>query len=62
MAHWPIGGTSGSLAFLAGFAHKRRILIHINNTNPLLMEDAPQRAALRAVGVELAYDGLELTL
>jgi pyrroloquinoline quinone biosynthesis protein B len=62
MAHWPIGGTSGSLAFLAAFAHKRRILIHINNTNPLLMEDAPQRAALRAVGVELAYDGMELTL
>lgn len=62
MAHWPVGGTGGSLAWLAGLRRPRRILIHINNTNPLLREDGPEHARLREAGVELAYDGQELAL
>jgi pyrroloquinoline quinone biosynthesis protein B len=58
MAHWPLGGAHGSLQFLAGLA-SRRILIHINNTNPILREDSPERAAVAAAGVEVAHDGLE---
>jgi pyrroloquinoline quinone biosynthesis protein B len=61
MAHWPVGGPAGSLDFLRGLP-ARRVLIHINNTNPLLAEDAPERRALAEAGIELAHDGMELTL
>ena len=40
----------------------RRILIHVNNTNPILDEDSAQRAELARGGVEVAYDGLEIML
>jgi pyrroloquinoline quinone biosynthesis protein B len=61
MAHWPVGGPAGSLAYLRTLAG-RRIYIHINNTNPLLVDDSPERRALAEAGVELAHDGMELTL
>jgi pyrroloquinoline quinone biosynthesis protein B len=59
MAHWPIGGPDGSLAFLAQLPG-RRIYIHINNTNPILREGSAERRAVEAAGVEVAYDGMEL--
>ncbi|HEY4104006.1 MAG TPA: MBL fold metallo-hydrolase, partial [Polyangiaceae bacterium] len=62
MAHWPIGGREGSLRFLAGLCAKRRVLIHINNTNPMLREDSPEFAEVRAAGVEVAFDGMEFSL
>jgi pyrroloquinoline quinone biosynthesis protein B len=62
MAHMPVGGAGGSLARLATLTASRRILIHINNTNPLLRDDSPERAEATAAGVEIAYDGLELEL
>jgi len=62
MSHWPVGGAEGSLARLGALQGPRRILIHVNNTNPLLREDSPEHAAMRAAGLELAHDGLELTL
>lgn len=62
MAHLPVGGPGGGLARLAGLRASRRILIHINNTNPLLREDSPERAEVEAAGVELAFDGMELQL
>jgi pyrroloquinoline quinone biosynthesis protein B len=37
-------------------------LIHINNTNPLLIEDSPERQEARIAGVEIAFDGMEVTL
>ena len=61
MAHWPVGGSAGSLPYLRALSG-RRILIHINNTNPLLAEDAPERRALADAGIELAQDGMELEL
>jgi pyrroloquinoline quinone biosynthesis protein B len=61
MAHWPVGGEGGSLEFL-GKLPGRRILIHVNNTNPLLREDGPEHRAVYAAGVELAHDGLEIRL
>lgn len=61
MAHWPAGGSEGGLAFLAGLPGKgRRLFIHVNNTNPILREDSPERAAVAAAGVEVARDGLEI--
>ena len=38
------------------------MLIHINNTNPILDEDSAERAALAAAGIEVAYDGMEIEL
>jgi len=62
MAHWPIGGTEGNLHFLQRLGVGRRIYIHINNSNPILIEDSPERERVRAAGVEVAEDGLELSL
>jgi pyrroloquinoline quinone biosynthesis protein B len=62
MAHWPIGGLEGSLRFLAQLPRARRVLIHINNTNPILREDSAERAEVHAARVEVAYDGMELEL
>jgi pyrroloquinoline quinone biosynthesis protein B len=62
MAHWPVGGDGGSLAWLARSPARRKILIHVNNTNPMLRDDGPERAQVLAAGVEIAHDGLEITL
>lgn len=62
MGHLPQSGAGGMLEVLAGLPARRKILIHINNTNPILDEDSPQRAVLRAQGVEVAYDGMEIAL
>jgi pyrroloquinoline quinone biosynthesis protein B len=61
MAHWPIGGAGGSLAYLARLPG-RKILIHVNNTNPILRDDGPERRALADAGIEVATDGLEIEL
>ncbi len=62
MAHMPVGGTDGSLAALAALRAGRRIYIHLNNTNPLLRDDSPERKAVERAGWEIAYDTMELTL
>lgn len=61
MSHWPLGGPEGSAAFLTR-QPGRRILIHVNNTNPILREGSAERRALEAAGIEVAFDGLELAL
>jgi pyrroloquinoline quinone biosynthesis protein B len=61
MGHMPVGGPDGTLAALAGLG-RRRILIHINNTNPILIEDSPQRREVEAAGFEVAYDGMSIEL
>lgn len=62
MAHWPLGGPEGSLRWLAQLPCRRKILTHINNTNPILRAGAPERDELAAAGVEVAHDGLEVAL
>jgi pyrroloquinoline quinone biosynthesis protein B len=62
MAHAPLGGPQGSLARLEGLVAPRRILIHLNNTNPLLRDDGRERAEAAARGWEVAYDGMELSV
>jgi pyrroloquinoline quinone biosynthesis protein B len=61
MGHMPIDGEDGSLAALADIGG-RRIYVHINNTNPILVEDSPQRAEVQSKGWEIAEDGMELAL
>ena len=62
MAHLPIGGPDGSLARLNGVTARRRIFIHLNNTNPLLRDDSPERAHVEAAGWEVARDGMEVRI
>src|SRR3954468_16964366 len=58
MGHMPIEGADGSLAALSSLG-KRRIYIHINNTNPILIDGSPQRQRVEAAGWEVAADGQE---
>jgi pyrroloquinoline quinone biosynthesis protein B len=62
MGHVPLSGPGGTLEALARLQRPRTALVHINNTNPILLEDSPERAAVLAAGVEVAYDGLEVEL
>jgi pyrroloquinoline quinone biosynthesis protein B len=62
MGHLPLSGAGGMLAELAACPRPRKILIHINNTNPILDEDSPERRELVAAGIEVAFDGLEISL
>ena len=62
MAHVPVGGPEGSLQGLGGMRAGRKIYIHLNNSNPLLVEDSAQRARVRAAGWEVAWDGMEIAL
>ena len=61
MGHMPIDGPGGALAALAGLTC-RRIFIHINNTNPVLIDGSPQRRKVEAAGFEVAEDGMEIVL
>ena len=60
MGHVPLSG--GTLAMLGGLERPRKVLVHINNTNPVLLEDSPEREEVVRAGVEVAYDGLEVVL
>jgi len=63
IGHLPQSGAGGMLEWLGRLpTGVRKILIHINNTNPILDEGSLQRAELTRRGVEVAYDGMELTL
>ncbi|MBD3677092.1 MAG: pyrroloquinoline quinone biosynthesis protein PqqB [Rhodobacteraceae bacterium] len=61
MGHIPMHGSAGSIARLKGL-RARKIFVHINNTNPALQPDGPERKALREAGWDLAHDGMELSL
>jgi pyrroloquinoline quinone biosynthesis protein B len=62
MGHLPIDGPDGSLARLAPLPIERKVYIHINNTNPILLDDSPQRRTVEQHGMEVAMDGLELEI
>jgi pyrroloquinoline quinone biosynthesis protein B len=61
MGHMPIDGPDGTLSVLAGLPG-RRLLIHINNTNPVLIDGSPEHARVTAAGWEVAEDGMEIVL
>jgi pyrroloquinoline quinone biosynthesis protein B len=62
MGHLPQSGSGGMITVLNNIPNARKILIHINNTNPILDEDSEQCKTLAAVGIEVAYDGMEIDL
>jgi pyrroloquinoline quinone biosynthesis protein B len=62
MGHLPQSGSDGMIEVLKNVSKARKILIHINNTNPILDEDSSERKTLTEAGIEVAYDGLEIDL
>ena len=62
MGHMSCAGEMGSMAAFQALDVKRRIFIHINNTNPLLLPDSVERAEAEVRGWEVAYDGMEISL
>jgi pyrroloquinoline quinone biosynthesis protein B len=63
MGHLALSGPGGMLEWLGLLPDAtRKILIHVNNTNPILDEDSPERAELDRRGIEVAWDGMEIDL
>jgi pyrroloquinoline quinone biosynthesis protein B len=62
MGHLSVSGEGGTIAAFAGLGVKRKVFVHINNSNPMILEDSPERAAAGGAGWEVAYDGMEITL
>ena len=62
MGHLPLSGEGGTLEQLAGLDIARTVLVHINNTNPVLIEHSPERQAVEARGIEVAVDGMEVEI
>jgi pyrroloquinoline quinone biosynthesis protein B len=62
MGHVSISGDDGAIARLAEIGIARRVFVHINNTNPVLLADSPERREAEAAGWDIAYDGMEIEL
>ena len=62
MGHMSVSGEDGTMAALQGLNIGRKIFIHINTTNPILLEDSPQRREAEAAGWEVSYDGMAIEL
>jgi pyrroloquinoline quinone biosynthesis protein B len=62
MDHLPVGGPGGSLERLAEHPARHRVYTHINNTNPILLEDSPERAEVMRRGLRVGADGMRFSL
>ena len=62
MGHLPISGPSGTLKQVARLGTRRKIYVHINNTNPILSVNSPEHRQVLASGMEIGHDGLEFDL
>ena len=62
MGHKPQSGSGGMIEILNSVPNARKILIHINNSNPILDEDSAERKILDAAGIEVSYDSMEIDL
>lgn len=62
MGHLPQSGEHGMIEVLRPMDKPRKVLIHINNTNPILDEESEQRRILEKEGIEVAWDGLDIQL
>ena len=62
MDHLPVSGPDGSLTQLARISGPQKLYTHINNTNPMLLEDSAERAAVDRAGLTVASDGMSFTV
>lgn len=62
MGHLPLSGEGGMIQLLEKFKEQRKVLIHINNSNPILNEDSIEREIIKKLSIEVAYDGMEYSI
>lgn len=62
MGHLPLTGEDGSLHYLSQLKRPRKILVHINNTNPIHIVSSKERKMVAAAGIEVGFDGLTIEL
>ena len=62
MDHLPVSGSDGSLGRLAELDRPLKVYTHINNTNPMLIEDSSERAVVERSGVQVGFDGMAFTV
>jgi pyrroloquinoline quinone biosynthesis protein B len=62
MDHLPVSGEDGSLVRLTGLQRPVKVYTHINNTNPMLIEDSPERGMVERAGIRVAADGMSFTI
>jgi pyrroloquinoline quinone biosynthesis protein B len=62
MDHLPVSGPGGSLERLQALSRPQKVYTHINNTNPMLLEDSPQRATVERAGLAVGSDGMSFTV
>ena len=62
MGHMSVSGDAGSLAAFAPLGVRRKIFVHVNNSNPMILESSPERLAVEAAGWQVAYDGMSIEL
>ena len=58
MDHLPVSGANGSLARLSALSRPQKVYTHINNTNPMLLEDSAERAMVKRAGLSVGFDGM----
>jgi pyrroloquinoline quinone biosynthesis protein B len=62
MGHLPLRDKGGLIEILDKLEKPRKILIHINNTNPILDESNPEYKELISHGIEISYDGMSIEI
>lgn len=62
MGHISMSGPDGAMAAMADLGVTRKIFLHINNSNPVLLPDSTERRAAERAGWEIAFDGMEIAL
>lgn len=62
MGHMSVSGEDGTISSFKDLDIERKIFIHINTTNPILLDDSPQRMEVAAAGWEVSYDGMEIEI
>ena len=62
MGHMAMSDADGSLAAFRDLGVGQRIYVHLNNSNPVLREDSPERAEVERAGWSVAWDGMEIRL
>jgi pyrroloquinoline quinone biosynthesis protein B len=62
MGHVPVSGAVGTLSWLSALPVRHRVYIHINNTNPILNEAAPEYREVNALGIRVGADGDEFAI
>jgi len=62
MGHMSVSGPDGTISAFRDLHVHRKVFIHMNNSNPILLDDSAERSEAQAAGWEIAYDGMEITL